>query len=114
MLLISIIESIYIIYMFNYFKTRTYLSHPMDVFTNKVKFIDHSNKDNHICPLGNIAGYILAVWFILRNIVHLNNIKKYNLAIISIVLITCLLTNMNAFIYFLPVFIIEIICNKIF
>ena len=45
--IISIIESIYIIYMFNYFKTSIYLSHPFDIFTKKIKFIDHSEKENH-------------------------------------------------------------------
>ena len=42
MLITSLIESIYIIYMFNYFKTEKYLSHPFDVFTKKIDFIDHS------------------------------------------------------------------------
>ena len=34
-LLISIIESIYIVYMFNYFKTDVYFNHPFDLFTKK-------------------------------------------------------------------------------
>ena len=58
----SILESIYIIYMFNYFKTSTYLSHPFDVYTNNISFMNHSNKENHICPLGNIAGFLLTFW----------------------------------------------------
>ena len=39
-LFISIIESIYIIYVFNYFKTDVYFNHPLDIFTKKIKLID--------------------------------------------------------------------------
>ena len=44
MVILSLIESIYIIYMFNYFKTEKYLSHPFDVFTKKIDFIASNTK----------------------------------------------------------------------
>ena len=109
MLLISIIESIYIFYMFNYFKTSLYISHPFDVFTKKIKFMDHSNKKNHICTLGNFVGIVLAIWFIVRHFINIKNMCKYNSIIIIAVLIGCIITNINAFIYFLPIFLLEFI-----
>lgn len=106
-LLISIIESIYIVYMFNYFKTDVYFNHPLDIFTKKIKLIDHSNKENHICILGNITGYILSIWFILRHYIDIKIYQRWNKIIINLVLVGCLLSNTNAFIYFLPIYLIE-------
>ena len=106
-MLISIIEGIYIIYMFNYFKTCIYISHPFDTLTQKFNLMDHSEKENHICKIGNIIGYIAAIWFILRNYIKKQTAYKYNKVIIYSILIGCILTNMNAFIYFLPIFFIE-------
>ena len=107
MLITSLIESIYIIYMFNYFKTEKYLSNPFDVFTKKIDFIDHSEKENHICSLGNIVGYLLAIWFIMRHYINKKHVNKYNKIIIYGVLIGCIITNMNALLYFIPIVIIE-------
>ena len=79
--IISIIESIYIIYMFNYFKTSIYLSHPFDIFTRKIKFIDHSEKENHICPMGNYFGFLLPIWLSADlPIIEIHFQKNYRLA----------------------------------
>lgn len=111
-LLLSIISGIYIVYMFNYFQTDIYLSHPFDIYTNNISFLKHSEKDNHICNLGNIVGYILSVWFIGRHFIpshalQKNIIQKINNMILNIILLGCLLTNMNAFVYYLPLYIIQ-------
>ena len=106
-LLISIIESIYIVYMFNYFKTDVYFNHPFDLFTKKMKLMDHSNKENHVCIIGNITGYILALWFIGRNFMSNTIDQKYNQMIINIVFLGSLISNTNAFVYFLPIYLIE-------
>tara|TARA_B100000902_G_C26645433_1_gene591171 strand:- start:151 stop:477 length:327 start_codon:yes stop_codon:yes gene_type:complete len=102
--LLSIIESIYIVYMFNYYETKVFFNHPMDILTSGNYFFNHQNKKNHICILGNLVGILLAIWFLLR---HFFDYKKYNKWIINIVMLGCLLTNTNAVIYFIPIFIIE-------
>lgn len=112
MIILSLIESIYIIYMFNYFKTEKYLSHPFDIFTKKIDFIDHSEKENHICSLGNMVGYLLAIWFIVRHYIDKKYVNRYNNIIIYGVLIGCIMTNMNALIYFIPILLIEKYLNK--
>ena len=104
-LFISIFESLYIIYMFNYFKTSVYLSHPLDVYTKNIPFMNHSNKENHICPLGNIAGFLLPFWFIGRH--YIKSKMKYNQFIMNSFLFISFFSNLNAFFYFLPIYIIE-------
>lgn len=108
---ISIIESIYLLYMFNYFKTNYYISHIFDTTTSKISFIKHDLSNEYktkICKLGNIIGYISPLWFIGRHYIDdIKYAKKLNSMLITILFIGCLLTNMNAFIYSLPIFIIE-------
>lgn len=101
--------SVYIFYMFNYFQTDIYLSHPLDVYTNKVSFLNHTEKENHICLLGNIVGCLLPIWLISRNFLSLskNTLHKINNIILNSILIGSLLMNMNAFVYFLPLYIVE-------
>jgi len=108
-LYLSVLSSIYIIYMFNYFQTDIYLSHPFDVYTRKVSFLNHGQKSNPICSLGNIIGYLLAIWFIMRHFLLFTKktLQKINTLILNGVLIGSLLTNMNAFVYFLPLYIIQ-------
>jgi hypothetical protein len=108
-LYLSFFLSIYIFYMFNYFQTSVYLSHPFDIYTNKISFLTHTERENHICRLGNIIGYLLPIWLISRNFLSLskNTLQKINNIILNSILIGSLLMNMNAFVYFLPLYIIE-------
>lgn len=120
-LYLSFLSAIYIIYMFNYFKTDIYLSHPFDVYTRNVSFLNHSEKENHICSLGNMIGYLLAFWFIMRHFLSSyvsrekgkKILQKINILILNIVLIGSLLTNMNAFVYLLPLYIIDSLSEDI-
>ena len=108
-LYLSVLSSIYIVYMFNYFKTDIYLSHPFDVYTSNVSFLNHSKKSNHICRLGNMIGYLLAFWFIVRHFLLFTKktLQEINILILNTVLLGSLLTNINAFAYFLPLYIIQ-------
>lgn len=120
-LLLYILSGVYIIYMFNYFKTDIYLSHPFDVYTRNVSFLNHGEKENHICSLGNLVGYLLAFWFIARYFLSLHvsrgeggkTLQKINMLILNTVLFGSLLTNMNAFVYFLPLYIIQIYSSSL-
>ena len=97
--------------MFNYFKTEIYLSHPFDIYTRKVSFLNHGQKSNPICRLGNLVGYLLAIWFIMRHFLlflfQKKTLQKINNLLLNIILIGSILTNMNAFFYFLPLYIID-------
>ncbi len=117
MLFTSILEGLYIIYMFNLFKTSKYIHHPFEqLFTNHA-FLKHpisdSRYNNKICYFGKFSSYLLFIWLILRF-----KIKKYkirsriNYLIWIIVSIIAFIMNMNAFIYLLPILIIELYLIK--
>ena len=68
--------------------------------------------ESKICPLGNISAFALALWVFMRDLfLHKTSLRKdlrnINLFIFSIVLVLSFVMNLNAFIYFIPVFIYE-------
>jgi len=115
MFIISIIESIYIIYVLNYFKTRYSLAHPFTYFENKFFFhaIGKSDKAiSNICPFGHMASWYLALFVLIRLILlKCNTIKlKYIVKASKLALFITILfsfMNFNAVAYLLPVFILE-------
>lgn len=124
----TIIEMTYIIYMWNYFKTK-YSFHniweaPIMNHEDIPDFIKHSvdtgRYESKICPLGNISAFALAGWILLRDIwiskyksksKMKTNIKQLNLFIFTLVLILSFLMNLNAFIYYIPIFVYEFHLN---
>jgi len=118
-LLISIIESIYVIYMLNYFKTNIALDHGfiLNILKNigiESDFIKHNTYKiegapiNMVCPLGNLVSWLLAIFFILRN--YIPALKKWNKPIIILLFIGSWM-NINVLVYLLPIFICEIYIN---
>ena len=109
-MLSPIIESVYIIYMLRYFKTRYEIHHPLEYFITK-DFIKHpiytSIYESKICPLGNIGCFILAFLILLRWYKRWEK-NKWSRIVLFITIFVSLL-NMNAIVYLLPVFIYEII-----
>ena len=109
-LIISIIEGIYVIYMFRYFKT-TYSFNllPLKFLDNSLylKHIKYSTDvpESHICPFGHDMAFVIAAFLILRNFIPC--LMEYNTCILAIISIGCFM-NINAVVYFLPVIITEI------
>ena len=117
--LFSIIHSLYIIYVLNYFKTKYNFAHPITYFNNKLLFhpIGKSNvPSSKVCKLGNILSWGLALFIVLRGLFIFNN--KYITTIKQVTLIVLILgvmlsiLNLNVVIYLLPHFIIEILYIK--
>uniref|UniRef100_A0A6C0JI21 Uncharacterized protein n=1 Tax=viral metagenome TaxID=1070528 RepID=A0A6C0JI21_9ZZZZ len=114
---IDIIEAIYIVYMYNYFKTSFSIHHPLEYVINNQpigNFFKHpintGEYENKICPLGNVVSFILALWILSRNSLKTRFGKKIdtiNKIIFIVVFIFSLLMNINAFVYLIPVFIFE-------
>ena len=116
LLIITIIEIIYVYYMLNYFKTRYSIHHPLeyivinqlpDFFKHPIGKYDYSNK---ICPFGHFSSNILVLYLTGRYLVYSRiayNMNRMNIIIVIITLLLSLL-NMNAFIYLIPYFILEI------
>lgn len=103
---ISIIESIYLFYMFRHFKTsvdfnmsrKSCISH---------KIFDHlvtNQKGLRICPFGRVAILALIAILLLRHFISIP--PKYIRAAFIIGAVLSLL-NLNAVVYLLPVFAVE-------
>ena len=110
---LNILEAIYVYYMMNHFKTRYSLHLSTEKITQYHQFlmhpIDTGKYESKICPLGQLVGIIIPLWILLR-IIYRNS--KYtqiinNLIWIAIFILSFIM-NINAFIYFVPVFIIEV------
>ena len=114
--IIAIIESIYLFYMYNFFKTTKHFHHPFEYYIQNKSIgdwlkhpIDDSSYDSKICTLGNIVGYILPIWIIWYSFQKYDKYKTLNIIIWIAVGIVSLLLNLNAFIYIIPCLVIEII-----
>ena len=119
MFLITIIEIIYIYYIFFIFKT-TYSIHSIpEIILQKYSFhnynfLKHSiNKnqiyENKICDLGRLLFFILVPILILREFTSNKITRIITRNILCFAIVTSLLLNLNACIYLIPVFIIELI-----
>ena len=117
---LAILESIYIIYMWNFFKT-SYSFHnfwelSLMSWDKMPSFFHHQPNTyiNKVCPLGNLFAYLLAVWVIMYNIILTSRLKKkhpiisqLNTIIFGTTALIAFIMNLNAFIYLIPVFIYE-------
>lgn len=110
---ISIIEALYVIYMMNYFKTNYSLHLPFEKITQYHKFLMHpintGRYESKVCPFGNLSGFLIAIWIIIRILYRHNNIIPYiNTVIWIIIVILSFIMNVNCFIYLIPAFLLEI------
>ena len=71
--LISLIEIIYIYFMYNIFKTSYSIHHPFEILLNRISlpnFLKHPIYSNiyesKICPFGKFASILLIIWLIIR------------------------------------------------
>ena len=119
----TIIECIYLYFMFTKFKTTLTCNHPLEyiMIRNLGKYFEHpiSNTEysNKICPFGKTAIQFLILYLVVRMFIiklyPLVAIKKFNFYILIITLIISLM-NMNALLYLVPFFIFDIyMLNKI-
>ena len=116
---LTLLQSIYVIYMLNYYKSSLNFS---ILFDNNVvynitgiKSLEHSlntEYSNKICSFGHTAAYYLAIFLIIRMIILIIS-TKYNKNIRTfsyfalIITIALSLMNLNCFIYLIPYFITE-------
>ena len=82
--LISLIEIIYIYFMYNIFKTSYSIHHPFEILLNRISlpnFLKHPIYSNiyesKICPFGKFASILLIIWLIIR--IKFNKMNYFNL-----------------------------------
>lgn len=112
-MLLSIIEGIYIYYMFSHFKTKYSIHHPFEYLYTTYNFTKHPISsgiyENKICNLGHLISKLLLFWFIFRHsIVDKLLMYKINAVFIILLLFGSFIMNMNAFIYIIPIIILEL------
>jgi len=115
LLLITVIESIYIYYMYNIFQTKISFHHPFEVFLQKKNlnmYIKHpvytGIYESKICQFGKDISYFIILWLWIRLLFENLIITKINTIIFTIICICSFLMNMNAFIYLLPIYVYEL------
>ena len=79
-------------------------------------FFKHA--ESKICPLGNYAAFFLAAWVVFRDKTNSKHIFKYiskhrfNKFLFFSVMVISFIMNLNAFIYFIPVYLYELLFKK--
>ena len=115
LVIISILEVVYVVYMLRYFKTRYSLAHPLVKF--KSEFLRHPigtspEPVSNICPFGHMGAILIGIAIIIRLLISLNNVfprgivKMYSRMGVFIIFIFSLM-NMNAVLYLAPFFVSE-------
>ena len=106
-LYISILESVYLVYMFRYFKTSINFDILKIYWANK--YLKHDIQNNYglkICPFGQDIIFVLIFLLLFRLVYKFD--KTYIHYSLYIALGLSLLMNWNAFVYLLPVFMVEL------
>lgn len=101
---ISLLESIYLIYMFLFFQTTmdfNILSSPNGWWFEHLTGNEYGKR---ICPFGRVAIFALIFILILRNII---NIPRYFIKISLFISFILSLMNLNAVVYLVPIWIYE-------
>jgi len=108
---VSILESVYLIYMYNFFETKYSFHHPFELFiTGNFDYLKHPINsgvvESKICSFGKHASYIGAMYLIVR--LMFTQIYKLNTKIVFSCMIISFFMNINSFIYLLPIFFVEL------
>jgi len=107
---VSIIESVYLIYMFHFFKTKVDFNwNILPNFNNGIfKHLVGNEYGLRICPFGRQAIFALIFLLLIRNFNVISKKIIFAALIISFVLS---LMNLNAVVYLIPVWLTEIWLN---
>ena len=116
-LILSILEAFYIIYMMNFFKTRYNFAHPMTFIENDYFHhpIDISNEPRgKICKFGRNISWVIALYIFLRGVIEYYYKEKMTQITKTAMLLIFLgsMINFNVTIYFIPIFAIEYLLSS--
>lgn len=115
LLLLTLLDSVYLIYMLNYFKTKYNFAHPLTYYRNRLFYHPIGkvkNPINMICPFGNCCSYMLVIFLLTRylifkyNLLDVSLIKKISFVVL-VITITLSFMNFNAVLYLIPHVILE-------
>ena len=116
-LLLSFLESFYIIYIMNFFKTRYNLAHPMTFIENDYFHhpVDISEEPRRmICRFGRNISWVIALYIFFRGVIEYYYKEKMTqiTKIIMLLIFLGSMINFNVTIYFIPIFAIEYLLSS--
>ena len=116
---ITIIEIIYLYYMFHVFRTKYSFNHPFEyLFTSEMNdYFKHpigieDNNKSKICKFGRdgsliLIGYLIFRYFLIKtDLIPRNKFYKFNTYVLLFIFTTSWM-NLNAVIYFLPLLLFD-------
>lgn len=102
--------------MYNLFKTTISFHNPIEIYIqnkNSSHYLQHSIQngvyESKICPFGKFISILLIIWLYVRLYFKKEEIIKINYLIFVLVFIGSFIMNLNSFIYFLPIYVYELI-----
>ena len=113
--ILSVVEALYIVYMFNFFRTRYSVHHPFEaIVTQNTTILRHPIAtglyENKICPLGSVVSVAVALFLLIRIPGYTRHPRAFALAtkvVFGALVVGTLLSNLNAFLYVLPLVALE-------
>ena len=103
-MIVSIFESVYLIFMFIFFKTTVDFNVLRSPGGKWFKHLIGDEYGNRICPFGKVAIFALIFVLLIR---HYIKIPQYFINLALIIAFVLSLMNMNAVVYLIPIFLIE-------
>lgn len=115
---ISIFEAFYVVYMLRYFKTKYSISYPFKSENDTLnEWLKHpigtsETSESKICKFGQVGSFYLALFYGFRLLLlkqkYINQEIYLSLnRLVFFIIISVSLINLNAFVYLLPIFILE-------
>ena len=112
---LTLLEAAYIVYMFNFFRTRYSVHHPLEAaLTRDVALLRHpiatGAYESKICPLGSLVSVLVAGFLLARLLGCDRHPRAFAVAtrvVFASLALGALLSNMNAFLYVLPLLLVE-------
>jgi len=110
--IITLIEIIYLVYMFFFFKTNVYIGPSIaESYLNKVSefFIHHTgNYESKICDLGRVLAILAIALSLVRLYIGLEKSRYWNIVFLVFCLLLASILNLNSLLYIAPLFVLEL------
>lgn len=114
---LSVIEAIYVVYMLNFYKSKTNYADPNVTFTNVFLAHPKTHSDvpvSMVCPAGNTMSWLFGFYLIAREFAPNEKFEDILLAkflnvAVMIMGMAMSVMNLNVTLYLSPIFVIEIL-----
>jgi len=116
-IILSVLEAIYVIYMLNFYKSKTNYADPNVTFSNVFLAHPKTHSDvpiSMVCPAGKMMGWVFGIYLVVREFApneKLEDIilaKFLNVAVLFMGIAMSVM-NLNVTLYLIPIFFIELL-----